>query len=193
MARLLVLALMTLAIAACAPMPITYLKPSAPNAKLTGSACAGYSVPRDRIWLFGPEGVVIGLNPNTFSGLNFEMYLYVPPSVSVRFVSGTFLLTDEPTNIVHEYRAEYVSGGGHPKIGIGAPLDTRPNPKSIGYSIGHSLGIDPQYSMRTSFKNVESKQFKLRIPPLMVGAQTFEFPDVDFREVTETFIVPLNC
>jgi hypothetical protein len=193
MARLLALVLMTLTIAACAPVPITYLKPSAPNAKYTGSACAGHSVPSDRILLFGPEGVVIGINPRAYSGLNFEINLYIPPPVSVRFVSGTFLLTDEPTNVVHEYRAEYVYAGSHTKIDIREPLAGRATPKSFGYSIGYILGIDPQYFMRVSFKNVESKQLRLRIPPLMIGAQTFEFPDVDFREVTETFIVSLNC
>ena len=112
--------------------------------------------------------------------------------VSVRFSSGTFLLTDELTKVAHEYRAEYVYWGSHTRIDIREPLGMRATPKSFGYSIGYSLGIDPQYFMRASFKTVESNQFTLRIPPLMVGTQTFAFPDVDFREATETFLLG-NC
>jgi hypothetical protein len=200
--RLLVLVSMTLALAGCLVGPMTYLKPSAPGAKYTGSKCAGFSAPQDRIWLSGPEGIVIGVGVNA-ARAQFDIALFVPPAASVRFESGVFSLTDELTKAVYQYRAEYVvdvygpitpGKVGRPHIDIREPLSgTRRKPAdSPGYSIGHSIGIDPQYFIYPSF-NVYSKQFRLRIPPLVAAGKTFEFPEVSFREVTESIAAPFNC
>jgi hypothetical protein len=145
---------------------------------------------------------VIGVSVNAARG-EFDIALFVPPRVSVRFESGVFALTDELTTVVHEYRAQYVRDvygpiapgtARRPSIDIREPLSgvRRKPADSPGYSIGHSIGIDPQYFIHPSF-NVSSKQFRLRIPPLEIGAKTFEFPEVSFREVTESIAAPFNC
>jgi len=202
MARLLALATATLALAGCLVGPATYLKPSAPGARYTGSKCAGFSAPKDRIWLSGPEGIVLGVGVNA-ARAEFDVTLFVPPRVFARFESGVFLLTDELTRAVYEYRAEYVTDVygspvpgkiGRPRIDIREPLSgMRQKPADTpGHSIGHSIGVDPQYFIHPSF-NAYSKQFRLRIPPLVVGTQRFEFPEVTFREVTESIAAPFNC
>jgi hypothetical protein len=126
--------------------------------------------------------------------------LYVPPTspVSVRFASGTFLLTDEVTKVVHAYRAKQVFSplaAGRP-IDIQEPLSgTRRIHWWPGYPprwFGTTVDYGP-YSISLSFRGLQSSQFRLRIPPLVVGAQAFEFPDVDIREVTEWIAAPFNC
>jgi hypothetical protein len=103
---------------------------------------------------------------------------------------------DEVTKVVHEYRATHVFSplaAGRP-IDIQEPLSGTPRrnwpnpPRWFGKTIDYS-----PYSIPLLFKDVQSKQLRLRIPPLVVGTQTFEFPDIDIREVTEWILAPFNC
>ncbi len=202
MARLLILVSMTLTLAGCFPAPVTYFKPSAPNALHTSSTCAGASPEKDVAVLSGPQGIVLRVQPFTprEGAVEISVRLYIPPKspVSVRFTSGTFLLMDEVTKVVHEYRAKHVFSplaAGRP-IDIQEPLSGTPSsnwpyghpPQWFGKTIDNS-----PYGIPLSFKDVQSKQVRLRIPPLVVGAQTFEFPDIDIREVTEWVLAPFNC
>lgn len=202
MARLLVLLSMTLALAGCLVVPDTYIKPSAPNAEQHSSACAGHGPHKDLAVLSGPEGIMISVNPFTLTGgeMAISVRLYIPPTspISVRFASGTFLLTDEVTKVVHEYRAKQVFSplaAGRP-VDIQEPLSRTPRinwwpgypPRWFGKTVDYS-----PYSISLSFRGLQSKQFRLRIPPLVVGVHTFEFPDVDIREVREWIVAPFNC
>ena len=203
MARLLVLVSMTLTLAGCLVLPDTYIKASAPGAEQHSSACAGAGPYKNMAVLNGPEGIMISIQPSLpRSTIFIDVKLYIPPTspVSVRFASGVFLLTDEVTKVVHEYRAEHVWGplaAGGPRINIQAPLSDTPRIPHRGLPnpprwFGKTIDYNP-YSISFSFKDVQSKQFRLRIPPLIVGAQTFEFPDVDIREVREWIVGTLNC
>lgn len=208
MARLLILVSITLTLAGCLVAPVTYIKSSAPNAEQHSSACAGHGPHKDLAVLSGPEGIVIAVSAYTLgertasdpikprpTAVQVSIDLYIPPPVSVRFVSGTFLLTDEVTKVVHEYRAEYVWVGSQSKKDIREPFSgtshkagARFPPRWFGKTIDqYPIGV------RLTFRDVQSKQLKLRIPPLMVGAQTFEFPDIDIREVTEWIVASFNC
>ena len=203
MARLLILVSMTLMLAGCLVVPETYFKPSAPNAEHHASKCAGAGPLKDLAVLSGPQGIVISVQPYLItatafapkSGIAISIDLYIPPPVSVRFVSGTFLLTDEVTKVVHEYRAEYVWASSQSKKDIREPFSGRPLinwPYHLPRWFGKTIDQYP-IAVRLTFWDVQSKQLKLRIPPLMVGAQTFEFPDIDIREVTEWISAPFNC
>lgn len=230
--RLFGLISLTLAVAACAPVAVTYFKPSAPNAEYKMSTCAGWAGPEDRVLLAGPEGIVIGVEAYTTEelsallratrrevGIEFSIAVFIPssPPMSVRFASGTFLLTDELTKVVHEYGAEDVLDFPHYNVLLDGPnvavhyrdprlagrmrrIDIReplsgtsrkewhgPPPRWFGKAIDHP------YYIVLSFRNVQSKQFRLRLPPVLVGREAFEFPEIGFREVTEWIGQSLNC
>ena len=199
---------MTLALAGCLVGPVTYFKPSAPNAEYTWSGCAG---PPEKALLSGPEDIVIAVHAfHAFipgkrtesapikprpTDVRVDIHLYIPPPVSVRFVSGTFLLTDEVTKVVHEYRSEYVWVDTYSKKDIREPFSGRSHNdwRSIRRWFGKTINQIPIRVNGLTFRDVQSRQFRLRIPPLMVGAQKFEFPDIDIREVTEWISAPFNC
>lgn len=152
------------------------------------------------------------------SGIGVAIAFYVPATLedSVRFGSGIFQLTDDLTKTVYEYRAEYVldfSVGGAildglvlaskslkpelamRRIDIGQPLPGisrreswyRPHPKWLGRK------LENLYYIVLRYPQANADQYALRLPPVLVGSTTYQFPVVQFRRVTETIWYPLNC
>lgn len=71
------LLLAILAVTACAPLQVEYLKPSAPGAEYARSACGGASGPRDRAVLAGPDGYTIRVDAHSLRELGLIRRSYV--------------------------------------------------------------------------------------------------------------------
>jgi len=226
--------LATLALSACAPMPYKYLKPSMPGAEYTRSLCGESYGPKDRVVFHGPEYLTIRVSgflleelsyvqhvENEIAikqnrkppypsisherGIGIAILLQIPQSISLQFLSRSFLLMDEESQAVYEYQADQLllftkptvnlnalsaalaslcSGDCAPKshFGLLESLTAPPKAKWFG------LTIDRPYYIVLLFEKIEnarSGQFSLRIPPLSVGAVTYEFPEIDFHFVRE--------
>lgn len=62
--------LASFAVTACAPVPVTYLSPSAPGAEYTRSECGEAAGPKDRAVLRGPEGYIIRVDSYSLEELS---------------------------------------------------------------------------------------------------------------------------
>jgi len=233
----LLFALATLAVAACAPLPYEYLKPSVPGAEYTRSECGESVGPKDRVVLHGPEDLTIRVSgflleelsyvqqfenriatkhkqgqkqpyPSIAyeTGIGIAIILQIPQSTSVQFLSKSFLLMDEGAQAVYEYQAEHLflfpeaivklgaltaalgsqrTGDGQLKRRISFSESLTAVPPKEGW---FGLTTDRPYYIVLLFGNIEdarSGRFRLRIPPLSVGAMTYEFPEISFRFVKE--------
>jgi len=141
-----------IAVTACAPVQVTYLRPSAPGAEYARSTCGGREGPNDRAVLRGPGGYVIRASSYTLevvSSINLSeekraatqqatvyqaSHLYPKgigitliveaqqdQAASIRFLSNSFILTDEATEAIHEYQAEHVWLFEHPAVLLDGP------------------------------------------------------------------------
>jgi hypothetical protein len=192
----------TLALAACGP--VRYPKSSAPNAERHASACAGHGPVKDVAVLAGPQGIVVSIRARIYRAsneTNIGIAIHVPETVSLRFTSATFTVTDVTSGVRHEHRVTHAYdplGGGTPerrRKGILEPLSgtSRTTPDRFPPRwFGRTIDSVP-YSIDLRFRNLGSWPLTLRMPAVMVGAQTFEFPEIDVREVKEWIAVPLNC
>lgn len=258
--------LASITVTACAPVQVTYLKPSAPGAEYTRSICGETAGPKDRAVLRGPESYVIRVDTYSLEevsslnlwheqiavkqgrtvykashiypkGTGITIIVQTPQdqSASMRFLSKAFFLTDEATGSVHEYQAENVLDFEDADVlldgAVAAAHSIRYADERVKVDRSH-IPTWPRWvqSVRSSddhvkvrrlsilqaltpipaekkwlratyrpyyivlfFENVRSAQFRLRIPPVSIGATSFDFPEITFRLVNEWIVAPLNC
>lgn len=152
--------LASITVTACAPVQVTYLRPSAPGAEYAHSTCGGAVGPKDRAVLRGPDGYVMRVSSYYLEGVSsinlwdekiaakqgrtvYQASHLYPKGIgitliveaqrdqaaSIRFLSNSFILTDEATEAIHEYQAEHVWLFEHPASlldgGVAAALSIR--------------------------------------------------------------------
>lgn len=255
-------------VTACAPVQVTYLRPSAPGAEYARSTCGGAAGPKDRAVLRGPGGFVIRVESYYLErvssinlwkekisakqgttvyhashiypkgiGITISVEAQQDQAALIRLLSNSFILTDEATGAIHEYQPEHVWLFEDPGVLLNGPdaaalvirygdprvqvdrshIPTWPKWAQSAGSILQSpppelrrLGalqalppipptmkglnkVHRPYYIILFFENVQSTQFRLRIPPVSVDAAPFNFPEIIFRLVNEQIIEPLNC
>lgn len=140
------------AITACAPGQVAYLKPFAPGAEYVRSVCGGAAGPKDRAVLRGPAGYLIRVEAYDLEvvsainrineqraekqgraiyrashlrprgiGITIIVESQQDQAGSIRFLSESFILTDEATEEIHEYQAEGVWLFEHPNVLLDGP------------------------------------------------------------------------
>jgi hypothetical protein len=227
----------------CFPGPVTYLKPSAPGGQHRNSTCGGEVGPEDRLVLADSTGVMVGLETYSLeelsevlrsqderltrgrpteqtptvrptAGTGFSIILYVPEGRSLRFVSRSFVITDQRNATVQERVPTRVfSSSGRLLDGLVAGMVGTPHSPKVGpqIDVGETLvgapgtrssrGVQRWFDTRVArqfyviveFDNLNCRDCTLRMPPMQVDSTAVQFPEIRLRTVREWFWSTLNC